>query len=87
MGFDCIECEKHEIWAFESSTRPNLCWPCEERLYGETEEMREHKELNKWTQVNGDAGDIEAASGINHASGNAQQHTKQQFQREGRKNI
>ena len=56
MGFDCIYCGEREIWAFESRTRPRVCWECEERRFGETEYHREHRRRNNngagWVLVN-----------------------------------
>lgn len=47
MGFNCIRCREREIWAFESREFPRLCWDCHEKLYGETEYIKEHKKINK----------------------------------------
>lgn len=32
MGFDCLICEKREIFAFESHMHANICWECHRRM-------------------------------------------------------
>ena len=49
MGFDCILCDKREIWVFESDKHQRVCWDCHYCIAKETEEMKDHRERNGYS--------------------------------------